>query len=86
MLTLKGYAEATYRWFSQQPKLSFQPFEKRLRGINEQDATSSHRHVIRSSCHSIEKSRQRLGVTVHAIQQAVKVLIDQGETATLSSK
>ena len=60
-LILKGYAEAMHRWFGQQPLLSFQPFDKWLGGMGEQDAATSHGHVIRSSCHSIEKSRQRLG-------------------------
>ena len=90
-LTLKGYAEAMYRWFGQQPRLSFQPFDEWLGGMGEQDAAASRGHVIRSSCHSIEKSRQRLGYdprysSLEAIQQAVQVLITQGKVAIPASK
>jgi len=47
--------------------------------------------VIRSSCHSIEKSRQRLGYhprysSLEAVQQAVQVLIAQGKVAVPTSK
>ncbi len=90
-LTLKGYTEAIYRWFGQQPRLSFQPFDEWLGGMSEQDAAASRGHVIRSSCHSIEKSRQRLGYhprysSLEAIQQAVQVLITQGKVTVPASK
>jgi nucleoside-diphosphate-sugar epimerase len=47
--------------------------------------------VIRSSCHSIEKSRKRLGYhprysSLEAIQQAVQVLITQGKVTVPASK
>ena len=90
-LTLKGYTEAMYRWFGQQPRLSFQPFDEWLGGMSEQDAAASRGHVIRSSCHSIEKSRQRLGYhprysSLEAIQQAVQVLITKGKVTVPASK
>ncbi|MEC8435151.1 MAG: NAD(P)-dependent oxidoreductase, partial [SAR324 cluster bacterium] len=85
------YTEAMYRWFGQQPRLSFQPFDEWLGGMSEQDAAASRGHVIRSSCHSIEKSRQRLGYhprysSLEAIQQAVQVLITQGKVTVPASK
>jgi len=82
-LTLRGYAEAMYRWFGQEPRLSFAPFEQWKLGLKAKDAETSWGHVMRSSCVSIEKSRQRLGYTprfssLEAIQQSVAALIASG--------
>ena len=60
-LTMRGYAEAMYRWFAREPQLSFEPFDQWRLGLTESDAQTSWGHVMRSSCVSIEKSRQRLG-------------------------
>ena len=59
--------------------------------MGEQDAAASRGHVIRSSCHSIEKSHQRLGYdprysSLEAIQQAVQMLIAQGKVPVPASK
>ena len=82
-LTLRGYAEAMYRWFEQEPRLSFAPFDQWRLGLTERDAHSSWGHIMRSSCVSIEKSRQRLGYqprfsSLESIQQSVKALIAAG--------
>ena len=82
-LTLRGYAEAMYRWFKQEPRLSFAPFDHWKLGLTESDAHTSWGHVMRSSCVSIEKSRQRLGysprfTSLEAIQESVKALIASG--------
>lgn len=82
-LTLRGYAEAMYRWFEQEPRLSFAPFDQWKLGLTESDAQVSWGHVMRSSCVSIEKSRQRLGYqprfsSLESIQQSVKALIASG--------
>ena len=82
-LTLRGYAEAMYRWFEQEPRLSFAPFDQWRLGLTESDAHSSWGHIMRSSCVSIEKSRQRLGYqprfsSLESIQQSVKALIASG--------
>jgi len=82
-LTLRGYAEAMYRWFGQEPRLSFAPFDQWKLGLTESDAHSSWGHIMRSSCVSIEKSRQRLGynprfTSLEAIQESVKALIASG--------
>jgi nucleoside-diphosphate-sugar epimerase len=82
-LTLRGYAEAMYRWFGQEPRLSFAPFDQWKLGLTESDAHSSWGHIVRSSCVSIEKSRQRLGynprfTSLEAIQESVKALIVSG--------
>jgi len=82
-LTLRGYAEAMYRWFGQQPRLSFAPFDQWKLGLEKSDAESSWGHIMRSSCVSIEKSRQNLGYipafsSLKAIQQSVTALIASG--------
>ena len=82
-LTLRGYAEAMYRWFGQEPRLSFAPFNQWKLGLEKSDAESSWGHIMRSSCVSIEKSRQYLGysprfTSLEAIQQSVAALIASG--------
>jgi nucleoside-diphosphate-sugar epimerase len=82
-LTLRGYAEAMYRWFGQEPRLSFEPFDQWKLRLEERDAHTSWGHIMRSSCVSIEKSRQRLGYrprfsSLEAIQQSVAALIGSG--------
>jgi nucleoside-diphosphate-sugar epimerase len=82
-LTLRGYAEAMYRWFGHEPHLSFAAFDEWKLGLTKSDAESSWGHVMRSSCVSIEKSCQRLGynprfTSLEAIQESVKALIATG--------
>lgn len=85
-LTLRGYAEAMYRWFGREPRLSFLPFEQWTLGLDKGDAEASWGHIMRSSCVSIEKSRQRLGYaprysSLEAVQQSVAALIASGRIA-----
>jgi nucleoside-diphosphate-sugar epimerase len=85
-LTLRGYAEAMYRWFGHEPRLSFTPFDQWKLGLGESDAQSSWGHIMRSSCVSIEKSRQRLGYnprfsSIEAIQESVAALMASGRIA-----
>ena len=82
-LTLRGYAEAMYRWFEREPNLTFAPFEPWRLTVDKSDAESTWGHIMRSSCVSIEKSRQRLGYnprffSLEAIQQSVTALIASG--------
>ncbi|EYD76916.1 hypothetical protein Rumeso_01438 [Rubellimicrobium mesophilum DSM 19309] len=82
-LNLKGYAEAMYRWFGHEPRLRFQPFDEWKAGQDPERAHQSWEHIVRSSCHSIEKARQRLGyqprhTSLQAVQEAVAALIDEG--------
>ena len=82
-LTLRGYADAMYLWFNQEPRLSFVPFDQWKLSLEKSDAESSWGHIMRSSCVSIEKSRQRLGYSprfssLEAIQQSVTALIASG--------
>ena len=82
-LTLRGYAEAMYRWFEQEPRLSFKPFNQWQLGLEKSDAETAWGHIMRSSCVSIEKSRERLGyrprfTSLEAIQESVSALIASG--------
>ena len=82
-LTLRGYAEAMYRWFGHEPRLSFAPYDQWKLGLDKKDADASWGHVMRSSCVSIEKSRARLGYnprfsSLEAIQESVTALIASG--------
>ena len=85
-LTLRAYAEAMYRYFGQEPRLSFAPFDQWKLGLRESDAHTSWGHIMRSSCVSIEKSCQRLGynprfTSLAAIQESVDALITAGRVA-----
>ncbi|HLY43745.1 MAG TPA: NAD-dependent epimerase/dehydratase family protein [Terracidiphilus sp.] len=89
-LTLRGYAEAMYRWFGHEPRLAFAPFDHWKLGLDERDAHSSWGHIMRSSCVSIEKSRQRLGYnprfsSLEGVQQSVTALIASGRVAAPKS-
>jgi len=89
-LTLRGYAEAMYRWFGHEPRLAFAPFDQWKLGLSEGDAHSSWGHIMRSSCVSIEKSRQRLDYnprfsSLEAVRQSVTALIASGRVATLKN-
>jgi nucleoside-diphosphate-sugar epimerase len=82
-ITLRGYAEALYRWFGQEPRIAFKPFEAWVRDLGE-FSENSRGHVIRSSSHSIEKSRKRLGyspryTSLEAIFESVRALISEGK-------
>jgi nucleoside-diphosphate-sugar epimerase len=82
-VTLRGYAEAVYRWFGKEPRISFKPFDEWILGLGE-DAESTRGHVIRSSCHSIEKSRRRLGykpryASLEAVHESIRALIAAGK-------
>lgn len=82
-VTMRGYAEAVYRWFGKTPRLTFKPFDEWMLTMSARDAEISRGHVIRSSCHSIEKSRERLGYrprysSLDAIRESVEALIACG--------
>jgi nucleoside-diphosphate-sugar epimerase len=87
-ITLRGYAEALYRWFGKEPRISFKPFDEWLLDLGEY-AENSRGHVVRSSSHSIDKSRKRLGyapryTSLEAIFESVRALIADGTVANPS--
>jgi nucleoside-diphosphate-sugar epimerase len=82
-LTMRGFAEAMYQWFGREPRLSFAPFDQWKQALERKDAETSWGHIMRSSCVSIEKSRERIGYkprfsSLEAIQQSVAALIASG--------
>lgn len=84
-VTLKGYAETAYRWFGKEPRISFKPFDEWITDLGDW-AENTRGHIIRSSCHSIEKSRQRLGYSpryssFEAVQESVRALIACGKVS-----
>jgi nucleoside-diphosphate-sugar epimerase len=94
-VTMRGYAETVYQWFGNPPRLAFKPFDEWIGGLERNDAELSRGHVIRSSCHSIETSRQRLGyapryTSLEAIHESVRALAACGKILSpdvaLSSK
>jgi nucleoside-diphosphate-sugar epimerase len=83
-VTLKGYAEAVYRWFGREPNLAFKPLDEWLTDLPEDARENTRGHVIRSSCHSIEKSRQRLGhrpryTSFEAVHESLQAMIAAGK-------
>lgn len=83
-LTMRGYAETVYRWFGKEPRLAFKPFDEWILDLEGKDADVSRGHVVRSSCHSIEKSRQQLGyapryTSLQAIHESLTALIASGK-------
>ncbi len=55
-LTLKGYAETVYRWFDRELHIAFKPFEEWLLDLDSNVRENTWGHIIRSSCHSIERA------------------------------
>lgn len=83
-LNLRGYAEAMFRWFGQEPKLSYQPYETWKQGRPEDEARATWEHISRSPAHSIEKGRSRIGYqprwsSLAGVQEAVEALIAAGK-------
>jgi nucleoside-diphosphate-sugar epimerase len=83
-VNLRGYAEAMYRWFGHEPKLSYLPFDEWKRGVGEADAQATWEHISRSPNHSMEKAQRLLGFvprysSLEAVQEAVRWLIAAGQ-------
>lgn len=83
-VNLRGYAEAMYRWFGHEPKLSYRPFEQWKGGVSAKDAEASWEHIIRSPSHSMRKAERLLGFvprysSLEAVQEAVRWLIANGQ-------
>jgi nucleoside-diphosphate-sugar epimerase len=81
-VALRGYAKAVYRWFGKEPRISFKPCDEWILDLGEY-AENSRGHVVRSSSHSIEKSRQRLGyrpryTSLEGIRESMLALITDG--------
>jgi nucleoside-diphosphate-sugar epimerase len=83
-LNLRGYAEAMFRWFGNEPRLTYQPFDIWKAGQAPEHAAATWEHIIRSPSHSIEKGRRLLGyeprhTALAAVQDSVTALIAAGK-------
>lgn len=83
-VTLRGYAEAMYRWFGHQPNLAYAPYDSWAKSQSAEDAGATWEHIIRSPSCSIEKARRLLGyapryTSLEAVQEAVTWLIGNGQ-------
>lgn len=82
-LTLRGYAEAMYRWFGQQPSLEFLPFDVWRNRVSEKEAQATWDHIAHSPNASIAKAQQMFGYaprysSLEAVYESVGWLIEQG--------
>jgi nucleoside-diphosphate-sugar epimerase len=85
-VNLRGYAEAIYRWFGKEPRLTYLPFEQWRATQNPNEATATWEHIARSPSHSIDKARRLLGYeprysSLQAVYEALGWLIDNGQVA-----
>jgi nucleoside-diphosphate-sugar epimerase len=83
-VTLRGYAEAMYRWFGHEPDLDFAPFDRWAERQGASLASDTWEHIARSPNCSIAKARRLLGyspryTSLQAVQESVKWLIDDGQ-------
>jgi nucleoside-diphosphate-sugar epimerase len=75
-LTLRGYAEAMFKWFGQQPSLSFLPWDQWKNTVTEAEADATWDHIAHSPNCSIEKAKRLIGYSpryssLQAVQEAV---------------
>lgn len=82
-INLRGYAEATYRWFGEEPRLAYLPFEQWKATQPAEDAAATWEHVSRSPSHSVDKARSLLGYaprysSLQAVFEALDWLIANG--------
>jgi nucleoside-diphosphate-sugar epimerase len=87
-LTLRGYAEAMYRWFGHEPNIDFLPYAEWAKGETKEDATATWEHIARSPNCSMEKAKALLGFrprysSLQAVQESVRWLIDNGKITDL---
>lgn len=81
-LTLRGYATAMAKWFGQEPKLSFQPWDEWKKTVSQRDAELTWDHIAHSPNGSIEKAKKLLNYqprysSLQAVQEAVKHYFDK---------
>ncbi|MBB4231315.1 NAD-dependent epimerase/dehydratase family protein [Rhizobium mongolense] len=82
-VTLRGYAEAMFRWFGHEPKLEFFPYDEWSKMESAEDARATWEHIARSPNCSMDKARRLLEFTprrssLQAVQESVRWLIAQG--------
>jgi nucleoside-diphosphate-sugar epimerase len=75
-VTLRHFAEAMYRFWGQEPKLSFLPFDQWRDTVKAEEAQATFEHVSRSPCHSTQKGQRLIGyqpryTSLQAVQEAM---------------
>jgi len=86
-INLRGYAEAMYRWFGHEPRLSYEPFDTWKTKQADEDWRATLEHVSRSPSHSIEKARRLIGYeprysSLQSVYEAVDWLVTNGKVKT----
>ncbi|MGN6100021.1 MAG: NAD-dependent epimerase/dehydratase family protein [Devosia sp.] len=82
-VNLRGYAEATYRWFGHEPRLAYQPFDTWKAAQAEEDWRATWEHISRSPSHSIDKAARLLGYaprysSLQGVFEALEWLVANG--------
>ena len=83
-LTLRGYAEAMFRWFGHEPKLDFLPWDDWRKTVSEREAQATWDHIAHSPNASIQKAQRLFGYaprysSLEAVYESVTWLIDNGQ-------
>jgi nucleoside-diphosphate-sugar epimerase len=83
-LTLRGFAEAMYRWFGHEPKLSYLGWEEWRKTVSPEHAQATWDHIAHSPNASIAKAQRLLNyqpryTSLEAIYESVQWLIDNGK-------
>ncbi|MGM0673673.1 MAG: NAD-dependent epimerase/dehydratase family protein [Spirochaetota bacterium] len=78
-LTLRGFAQAAYGWFGQEPNMEFVPWEELKQSVSEQNARYIWDHIAHSPCCSIAKAQRNLSyvpryTSLQAVYESVKHL------------
>lgn len=82
-VTLRGLADGIARWYGQEPRLRFVPFEQFRETVTPEDAEASLAHVSRSHSVSIDKARRLIGyspryTTFEAVEEGLEWLASAG--------
>ncbi len=82
-MTIYGYAKAMYRFFGQEPKISFLPWDKWCEHVEkEDDINSSYYHLARSGQFSIEKGKRLIEyqpryTTLETVEESIKNYLER---------
>lgn len=83
-LTLRGFANALFKWFGHEPKLSFLGWDEWKKTVPEDDANGTYDHIGHSPNASIAKAQRLLNyqpryTSLEAVFESVAWLIDDGQ-------
>jgi nucleoside-diphosphate-sugar epimerase len=83
-VTLRGYAEAAYCWFGNEPAIRYLPWDDIAAGLSELEASQVWDHIAHSPNCSMEKARELLGFipaweSLDAVRQSVASLERNGQ-------